>query len=142
MLLLNGKPRLAGALGFEPRNGGTKNRCLTTWRRPSSGAGDSLASLWAQDPRWAGRWVRLTSKDGIGWRLTGGPMAQQAVDVGDVPSGIVRSGMRRPAIRPGRRRRGHLRHRRPHLMPPAPFTRWTCWALEPVQDARPDHRGD
>ena len=25
---------LAGALGFEPRNGGTKNRCLTTWLRP------------------------------------------------------------------------------------------------------------
>ena len=28
--------RLAGALGFEPRYGGTKNRCLTTWRRPNS----------------------------------------------------------------------------------------------------------
>ncbi len=28
---------LAGAQGFEPRNGGTKNRCLTTWRRPSAG---------------------------------------------------------------------------------------------------------
>ena len=27
---------LAGALGFEPRNGGTKNRCLTTWRRPNA----------------------------------------------------------------------------------------------------------
>ena len=25
---------MAGALGFEPRNGGTKNRCLTTWLRP------------------------------------------------------------------------------------------------------------
>ena len=23
-----------GAEGFEPANGGTKNRCLTTWRRP------------------------------------------------------------------------------------------------------------
>ncbi len=23
-----------GALGFEPRNGGTKTRCLTTWLRP------------------------------------------------------------------------------------------------------------
>ena len=27
--------RLAGAAGFEPANAGTKNRCLTTWRRPS-----------------------------------------------------------------------------------------------------------
>lgn len=26
---------LAGALGFEPRYVGTKNRCLTTWRRPN-----------------------------------------------------------------------------------------------------------
>ena len=25
---------LAGAAGFEPANAGTKNRCLTTWRRP------------------------------------------------------------------------------------------------------------
>src|SRR5215213_9356605 len=25
---------MAGAPGFEPGNGGTKNRCLTTWRRP------------------------------------------------------------------------------------------------------------
>ena len=30
---------LAGALGFEPRDGGTKNRCLTTWRRPIRGSG-------------------------------------------------------------------------------------------------------
>ena len=27
---------MAGALGFEPRNGGTKNRCLTTWLRPNT----------------------------------------------------------------------------------------------------------
>ena len=25
----------AGAVGFEPTNGGSKNRCLTTWRHPS-----------------------------------------------------------------------------------------------------------
>ena len=25
-----------GPLGFEPRNGGTKTRCLTTWRRPNA----------------------------------------------------------------------------------------------------------
>jgi hypothetical protein len=27
--------RLTGALGFEPRDGETKTRCLTTWRRPN-----------------------------------------------------------------------------------------------------------
>ena len=26
---------LAGAEGFEPPNAGTKNQCLTTWRRPN-----------------------------------------------------------------------------------------------------------
>ncbi len=26
---------VAGAPGFEPGNGGTKNRCLTAWRRPN-----------------------------------------------------------------------------------------------------------
>ena len=25
-----------GALGFEPRNGGTKTRCLTAWLRPNA----------------------------------------------------------------------------------------------------------
>ncbi len=25
---------MAGTVGFEPTNDGTKNRCLTTWRRP------------------------------------------------------------------------------------------------------------
>ncbi len=25
-----------GALGFEPRGGGTKTRCLTTWLRPNN----------------------------------------------------------------------------------------------------------
>ncbi len=33
--LMTSLTTLAGALGFEPRNGGTKNRCLTTWRRPN-----------------------------------------------------------------------------------------------------------
>ena len=28
---------LVGVLGFEPRDGGTKNRCLTTWRHPIIG---------------------------------------------------------------------------------------------------------
>lgn len=27
--------RFTGALGFEPRDGETKTRCLTTWRRPN-----------------------------------------------------------------------------------------------------------
>lgn len=27
--------RFTGALGFEPRDGGTKTRCLTTWLRPN-----------------------------------------------------------------------------------------------------------
>jgi hypothetical protein len=27
---------MAGVLGFEPRDGGTKNRCLTTWLYPNS----------------------------------------------------------------------------------------------------------
>jgi hypothetical protein len=35
---------LAGALGFEPRNGGTKNRCLTTWRRPNGAGGTRFGS--------------------------------------------------------------------------------------------------
>ena len=26
---------MAGAAGFEPTNGGTKNRCLTAWLRPN-----------------------------------------------------------------------------------------------------------
>lgn len=30
---------VAGAPGFEPGNGGTKNRCLTAWRRPNVSAG-------------------------------------------------------------------------------------------------------
>ena len=30
---------LAGAEGFEPTNAGSKDRCLTTWRRPSKSAG-------------------------------------------------------------------------------------------------------
>ena len=35
--------RLAGAAGFEPANAGTKNRCLTTWRRPTVAAAYSGA---------------------------------------------------------------------------------------------------
>ena len=29
---------MVGAPGFEPGNGGTKNRCLTAWRRPNDEA--------------------------------------------------------------------------------------------------------
>ena len=35
-------PRLAGAPGFEPGNGGTKNRCLTAWLRPSRPSGQAM----------------------------------------------------------------------------------------------------
>ena len=35
LLYKRGRERLAGAPGFEPGNVGTKNRCLTTWRRPN-----------------------------------------------------------------------------------------------------------
>lgn len=34
--IFNIKDLVAGAGGFEPPNGGTKNRCLTTWRRPNA----------------------------------------------------------------------------------------------------------
>jgi len=39
---------LAGAPGFEPGNVGTKNRCLTTWRRPNYAAGSSQGAAWLQ----------------------------------------------------------------------------------------------
>ncbi len=49
---------LAGAAGFEPANAGTKNRCLTTWRRPNMGGGrpynglfpEGNSSIEAHDP--------------------------------------------------------------------------------------------
>ena len=34
ILFLSRLKYLTGPLGFEPRNGETKTRCLTTWRRP------------------------------------------------------------------------------------------------------------
>ena len=58
------RERLAGALGFEPRYGGTKNRCLTTWRRPnragvfsegSGGVQGAYAENFAFPARLAGR---------------------------------------------------------------------------------------
>ena len=50
-----GRPRLseilAGAAGFEPAHGGTKNRCLTTWLRPSvSGTNESRPDLHLTSP--------------------------------------------------------------------------------------------
>jgi hypothetical protein len=41
----NRRKSLAGAAGFEPANAGTKNRCLTTWRRPNDGKG-ALSGLY------------------------------------------------------------------------------------------------
>ncbi len=57
--------RLAGALGFEPRYGGTKNRCLTTWRRPNRGGVFSEAPWGVQEGfrknlgHMAGPWLRV-----------------------------------------------------------------------------------
>lgn len=42
---------LAGAPGFEPGNVGTKNRCLTTWRRPNSRQSRSCGALLAEQPK-------------------------------------------------------------------------------------------
>ena len=36
--LMQRAEKLAGAAGFEPAHGGTKNRCLTAWLRPKSQA--------------------------------------------------------------------------------------------------------
>ena len=54
--------KLAGAPGFEPGNGGTKNRCLTTWRRPNAFRGAAVLSR--RDRRWqlpTGKGRRMTS---------------------------------------------------------------------------------
>ncbi len=39
---------MAGMEGFEPPNVGTKSRCLTTWRHPTSGTDCTLISRSAQ----------------------------------------------------------------------------------------------
>ncbi len=36
---------LTGALGFEPRDGGTKTRCLTTWLRPINLSFNNIATI-------------------------------------------------------------------------------------------------
>ena len=36
MEIKEGEDSLAGMAGFEPANGGIKNRCLTTWLHPNS----------------------------------------------------------------------------------------------------------
>lgn len=41
------RERVAGAPGFEPGNAGTKNRCLTAWRRPIAGPGAVMSGCWA-----------------------------------------------------------------------------------------------
>ena len=40
--------KMAGVPGFEPGNGGTKNRCLTTWLHPKRGHTDSTKAEKAQ----------------------------------------------------------------------------------------------
>src|SRR5690349_11485557 len=42
---------MAGAPGFEPGNVGTKNRCLTTWRRPNSRQSRLCGALLAEQPK-------------------------------------------------------------------------------------------
>jgi hypothetical protein len=37
---------MAGVLGIEPRNVGTKNRCLTAWRHPKKGGQIDALALW------------------------------------------------------------------------------------------------
>jgi hypothetical protein len=38
--------KVAGVLGIEPRNVGTKNRCLTAWRHPKKGGQIDALALW------------------------------------------------------------------------------------------------
>ena len=45
---------MAGAPGFEPGNGGTKNRCLTTWRRPKTWPAAAPAERRGDIVKWAG----------------------------------------------------------------------------------------
>lgn len=42
---------MAGAPGFEPGNVGTKNRCLTTWRRPNCRQSRLCGALLAEQPK-------------------------------------------------------------------------------------------
>ncbi len=46
---------MAGAAGFEPANGGTKSRCLTTWRRPSMHGRTRLGSFGSDALKGRGR---------------------------------------------------------------------------------------
>src|SRR5207244_2113960 len=78
---------LAGAPGFEPGNVGTKNRCLTTWRRPNSRAGARCARPYRTRREKAQchdhAWTRLIhgsecrfaverfGKSGTGWSVVG-----------------------------------------------------------------------
>ena len=66
---------MAGALGFEPRNGGTKNRCLTTWRRPN-GAVPTRETRGAQrDRRTAGSVLETPEGRGYNPATSAGPDA-------------------------------------------------------------------
>src|SRR6187551_3655419 len=55
--------RLAGAAGFEPANAGTKNRCLTTWRRPSRCGREAAYSR--EGRTWKGLGVRDAAVDQV-----------------------------------------------------------------------------
>src|SRR5437763_15538416 len=64
--------RLAGEGGFEPPNGGSKGRCLTTWRLPKSAGRDSNKNpvVCAHSLLGSGPQLSISSdrKHGGGWR--------------------------------------------------------------------------
>src|SRR3954454_5877962 len=59
---------LAGAPGFEPGNGGTKNRCLTTWRRPIAKADYIVAGHRAGNRARGQPWPAVAALAGAGPR--------------------------------------------------------------------------
>ena len=48
----NAAVRLAGVAGIEPANGGTKNRCLTTWLHPSRARPYNARVTNVKGPKW------------------------------------------------------------------------------------------
>ena len=61
---------MVGAPGFEPGNGGTKNRCLTAWRRPNDEAfssqvdtlGDSENATNKITEHFQAKWIHLATR--------------------------------------------------------------------------------
>ena len=59
---------MAGAPGFEPGNGGTKNRCLTAWLRPNRSNLDPTPDHIARASRQSNAKLALSIRD-VGERL-------------------------------------------------------------------------